>query len=138
MHYFTEKHHQKKMARYVIGISAVTLFFCSIWLLWWGVSVGNLQTTKAVGYSSLVIGCTAALFFLILATSVFALYVQKHPHKTWGIRTYTVLLFFWVLVFVLAPWYGRTQADWVVKTIDDNCANKKLYAVDAVYKFANA
>jgi hypothetical protein len=33
--------------------------------------------------------------------------------------------------------YGRTQADWVIDTVNDNCANKKLYVVDAVYYLAN-
>lgn len=33
--------------------------------------------------------------------------------------------------------YGRTQANWVIDTVNDNCENKKLYAVDAVYYFAN-
>jgi len=75
---------------------------------------------------------------MILSTSLFALYVQKHPHKIWAIRTYTSLLFFWILIFVFAPWYGRTQADWVVQTINDNCENKVLYAVDGVYRFANS
>lgn len=80
---------------------------------------------------------------LALGSGLYAIAPLKKPGHQWAIRSYTVVLFFWAIVFAVVaggvlPYY----ANWV-RGILDGCGDKDslkgyLWSVDALYLKANS
>jgi hypothetical protein len=99
--YLKDHHHQKKVTRIALWTSSITLLFCGSWAFYWGVRGSNLETVKTLDYGSMVFGYAFLFFLLIALSAAAALTVCRKPKKQVYIRSYTSILFFWALVFVV-------------------------------------
>jgi len=62
---------------------------------------------------------TGVIAFLLYFASVgFGFLLLNKPKKQWTVRTYTIILYFWALVFAVAAIKAPSNAHNVVQTID--------------------
>jgi len=82
-----------------MGTAAATFAFVGVFSCYWGFQAATLETVKAVEESTkLKVG---SILFLITMFffSAYAFLVLRRPKSQRAIRSYTVFLFLWTLVF---------------------------------------
>jgi hypothetical protein len=79
--------------------------------------VGNTNTSKTIEESTFVKTCAVLFAIFLFFFTAFGFVVLRKPKHKGVVRSYTVSLFFWVLVYFGIALFARNQADYYAKLI---------------------
>jgi cytochrome bd-type quinol oxidase subunit 2 len=122
MHIFGEnKDKQKLWSRAFIVASFFILLSAGVWIATWGIRGSKTNTVSELGLGKTVKSISILFFLILLIFATFAIVVLKYTDKKWTIRTHTISLYFWAVLFMILAIVIPQQCASAAQGLEEEC-----------------
>jgi len=139
MQFFGDKEKQRLATRIFVSASFFVLISAGIWIANWGIKGSKTDTVTELGFNKTVKSISILFFLILVLFASFAIVVLRKPREKWVVRTHTIQLYFWAIVFMMLAVVLPTQMNAAADGLYDECQNdtSPIHYVDQLYDSVN-